>query len=296
MMTNLERPAYDLLPRSPRPLQKAKRLRDLDAFPAPNHASVPTITEMVGAIDAAKLTVHYQPQIDLISGSVHSVEALIRWDDEEHGMLYPAEFLPFAMESGFASAFTDFVLGRLLSQLVMWRRFNFQFGGTLNVPAAVMSTPNFVDHLHRQVTRIGIRPDDLIIEVTESVATCDDIVVLENLLELCQKGFGVSMDAFGTDLTALAELERLPLTQVKTDRSLMIEAATRPHLRNALQAGVERAKNLGLQVAAISVERVEEWQLLSQLGFDGAQGHYIAPPMVAEALPDWVIDWQRQTR
>ncbi|MSQ18051.1 MAG: EAL domain-containing protein [Betaproteobacteria bacterium] len=288
MMTNLEPRRTIFFPGRHDPLPKTERPRDLEAFPAPDHVSIPTITEMVGAIDAAKLTVHYQPQIDLSSGAIQSVEALIRWDDDRHGMLYPAEFLPFAMESGFASAFTDFVLGRLLSQLVLWRRFNFQFGGTLNVPAAVMSTPNFVDHLHRQVARMGLRSEDLIIEITEGVATCDDIVVLENLLELCQKGFGVSMDAFGTDVAAPTKLERLPLTQVKTDRSLMVEAASRPHLRSALQAGAAGAKQHGLKITAIGVERDQEWQLLPQLGFDGAQGHYIAPPMVAEALPDWV--------
>ncbi|MFN0302796.1 MAG: EAL domain-containing protein [Burkholderiales bacterium] len=254
----------------------------------------PGLAEIRGAIDAAKLTVHYQPQIQISTGKIRAVEALIRWDDEDHGMLLPTAFLPLAVEAGMSGSLTDFVLDRLLSQLVLWRRFNFRFGGTLNVPAAVISAPDFVDTLHRKVCRFGIRPNDVTIEIPEAAATSDDIVVLENLMELVLKGFGVAMDAFGTSDSALTKLERLPLTQLKMDRSLMIEAADRPKLRSALQSGLRLARQYGLNAVAIGVERDEEWRLLSELGFDIAQGYLIAAPMTAEALPDWVIAWKRQ--
>jgi EAL domain-containing protein (putative c-di-GMP-specific phosphodiesterase class I) len=294
MMTDIEAPARIGPPRAPLIGRKASALNGSAMHLPPRGLLPPGINEIRGAIDAAKLTVHYQPQIQISTGKIRAVEALIRWDDEDHGMLLPTAFLPLAVEAGMSASITDFVLDRLLSQLVLWRRFNFRFGGTLNVPAAVISAPDFVDTLHRKVCRIGIRPDDVTVEIPEAAATSDDIVVLENLMQLVLKGFGVAMDAFGTSDAALTKLERLPLTQLKMDRSLMLEAADRPKLRSALQAGLRLANQFGLNAVATGVERDEEWQLLSELGFDIAQGYLIAAPMSAEALPDWVIAWKRQ--
>jgi len=261
---------------------------------AVSRTHLPTAGAMRTAIDEARFTVHYQPQIDLTTGEILSVEALARWRDEQHGTLLPQHFLGVVEEAGVGAQLTDFVLDRLVSHLVLWRRFNFRFNGSFNVPAEIIGQPGLADTLLRKVTRQGMRPEHVTIEVDEDIVATEDVVVIENLMQLCMKGFGVALDAFGAGEGRRADVERLPLTQLKVDRTFLKEAANRPRLRTFLQTSLAAARRAGLRAVAIGVERDAEWKLLSQLGFDAAQGFLFAHPMPAEALPDWVVGWKRR--
>jgi EAL domain-containing protein (putative c-di-GMP-specific phosphodiesterase class I)/ActR/RegA family two-component response regulator len=253
----------------------------------------PTAAALTDALAAGELRVHYQPEVEIGTLRVPVVEALVRWDHADRGLLLPETFLDLAEAHGVMRQLNDFVLDRVLTDLAQWKRCNLQVCVSMNMPASVLNVPGMADAIHKRVSRAGIQSNEFAIEVTENSAATDDIVVVENLLRLRLKGFGLALDDYGTGYATMQQLNRLPLTQLKIDRSFVAEAARRPKLRTLLESSLQLAHKLGLASVAEGVETEEEWELLRALGCNVAQGFLIAHPMPAEAFPDWMHIWSR---
>lgn len=253
----------------------------------------PAAAELVAALDSGALTVHYQPEVELENLQVVALEALVRWEHPSGGLLLPGVFLDLAENQGLMQRLTAFVLEHALGHLREWKQHGIQTRVSINLAASVLDRPGAADEIHRQVLQGHAHTSEVCLEVTEHSAATDNIVVVENLLRLRLKGFGLALDDYGTGYATMQQLNRLPLTQLKVDRQFVTDAADRPKQRTLLQSSMELAARLGLQSVAEGVERDAEWELLRGLGCNVAQGHLIAHPMPADAVADWHDTWSR---
>ena len=251
----------------------------------------PSAAELTAALDRGELRVYYQPQVEFATLRVTAMEALVRWAHTDRGLLLPDTFLDLAEEHGLMERLSEFVLDRALTDLTQWRRYNLQFGVAVNAAASVLGRTGAADLIQREVSRRGCQTSDVFIEVTETAAATDDVVVIENLLRLRLKGFGLALDDYGTGYATLQQLNRLPLSHLKIDSSFVTEASHRPKLRTLLDSSLQLARKLGLQSVAEGIETEEAWELLRSLGCDVAQGFLIAQPMPADAVADWHHTW-----
>jgi EAL domain-containing protein (putative c-di-GMP-specific phosphodiesterase class I) len=139
--------------------------------------------------------------------------------------------------------------------------------------------------------RLGVAPARCTLEITETVATGHLANTLENLVRLQMRGYGISIDDYGTGFSSMQQLLRIPFTELKIDQSFVTGAAARPNVRAILESSVQLARSLRLKSVAEGIETPEEWALLKSLGCDIGQGYYIARPMPASTVPDWLRAW-----
>ena len=158
----------------------------------------------------------------------------------------------------------------------------------VNISARTMSDPEFALHVQKELTATGIEPARLIFEVTESAMAADIGRALENLSRLRVKGFGLSLDDYGTGYSSMQQLARIPFTELKIDQSFVRNAATRPSDRAMLESSLEIAQKLGIVAVAEGVESQAEWDMLREMGCGLAQGYFIAHPMGAHEFLDWL--------
>jgi diguanylate cyclase (GGDEF)-like protein len=242
------------------------------------------VDDLRTALQNDGLELHYQPQIDLASGSVVAVEALLRWPHPRLGFVPPLDFLPLAEEAGLMRPLTKFVLEEALSQCADWRSAGQHLTVAVNVSATNMLDEDFVALVEEQLRRHRLPADALILEITETTLISDLErcgAVIDRLRSL---GCTVSIDDFGAGFTSLASLSRLAVGEVKLDRSFLTTLDQRPNNRALVEATISLAHALGLQVVAEGVEEAATLDTLATLGCDLAQGYYIARPTAAADL------------
>jgi diguanylate cyclase (GGDEF)-like protein len=236
------------------------------------------------ALQNDELKLHYQPQVNLESGAVVAVEALLRWPHPRLGFVPPLDFLPLAEEAGLMRPVTTFVLKEALGQCARWRSEGHNLSIAINVSATNMLDVDFVELVREQLHRRHLPADALILEITETTLISDLDhcgAVIDRLREL---GCTVSIDDFGAGFTSLASLSRLAVGEVKLDRSFLTTLERQPNSRALVQATIELAHALGLNVVAEGVEEAETLTTLMSLGCDLAQGYYIGKPAAATEL------------
>jgi EAL domain-containing protein (putative c-di-GMP-specific phosphodiesterase class I)/ActR/RegA family two-component response regulator len=239
------------------------------------------------AVERGDIRAAYQPKVSCVDGTVVGYEALARWTHPDHGVIPPATFVPIAEREGLASLLTDTVLRSSL----MWFA---SLGDTrgqrisVNVSATELSEPALDSRLLAACEDIGVAPDRVILEVTETSAMEDPVVSLQLLTRLRLKGFKVSLDDFGTGYSSMLQLARLPFSELKVDRSFVMSAARSNESRIVVRSIVDLGHALGMECTAEGVEDAEVLDLLDELGCDFAQGYYIARPMFPEALDRWM--------
>ncbi|QNM95995.1 GGDEF/EAL domain-containing response regulator [Chitinimonas koreensis] len=251
-----------------------------------NYAFTPA--DLRQAIVARELVLHYQPKVTTHSGVMRGVEALVRWQHPVHGLLSPYHFIPLAEENGVIDELTDWVLEAALKQLRDWHARGLTISVAVNLSAKSLSTPDLTDRIAAVTNRIGIEPKYLVLEITETAVMSDLALSLGTLARLRLKGFGLSIDDFGTGFSSMQQLSRIPFTELKIDRSLVHGASEKPHLHVMLQSTIEMGKKLHLTTLAEGVENPADWQLIRLLGCDVAQGFYVAKPMAGDALAGWL--------
>lgn len=262
--------------------------RQLPPAPAPGVPVLPE--ELRGAIVAGQVVPFYQPKITLSNGSLYGMEALARWNSPERGLLSPGVFIPLAEEHGLIDVLTIHLFEAVLAQLQHWQNeASFSPCVAVNLSAHSLSDRHFVDELIERTKVAGILPQQIIIEITESAFIANMGVGLGALGRLRLKGFGLSMDDYGTGFSTTQQLSRLPLTELKIDRSFVTDAPTKPNLRTILASVIQMARDLGLSTLAEGVETGDELRLLKELGCEHVQGFLLAKPMSGEALLPW---WQ----
>jgi diguanylate cyclase (GGDEF)-like protein len=242
------------------------------------------VEDLRSALQNEELTLHYQPQIDLETGSIVAVEALLRWPHPRLGFVPPLDFLPLAEEAGLMRPLTTFVLQEALAQCADWRSQGHHLTVSINVSATNVLDVDFVALVHEQLQRYQVPAEALILEITETTLIADLERCGQVIDELRRLGCNVSIDDFGAGFTSLASLGKLAVGEVKLDRSFLTTLDRQPNSRALIEATINLAHALGLQVVAEGVEGSTALDTLTSLGCDLAQGYYIARPAAAGDL------------
>jgi diguanylate cyclase (GGDEF)-like protein len=240
--------------------------------------------ELRVAIEQHQLELYYQPQVDLISGEIVAVEALLRWRHPRLGFVPPPAFLPLAEESELMGPLTEMVMADAMSQCAAWRAGGQSVTVSVNISPTNLVEPGFTAMVRRSLERNGLPPQVLVLEITETSAISDLDLSKAVIEEMQEFGVIVSVDDFGAGFTSLAYLGSLAVGELKLDRSFITELATASAGRDValVQSTIELAHSLGLRVVAEGVEDVATLDLLRNLGCDLAQGYLISKPKQAE--------------
>ncbi|HVZ35034.1 MAG TPA: EAL domain-containing protein, partial [Polyangiaceae bacterium] len=249
----------------------------------------PTVSaeELERAIAENQLVLHYQPQLHLHTGHLSGVEALVRWQHPERGLLMPDAFIGLSETSGLITPLTDWVLREAIAQLALWGRSGLEMGVSVNLSAQNLRQLDFPDRIAEATSTVGLAPERLTLEITESRVADDIESLLDITARLRIKGFLLAIDDFGTGFSSLTQLRRLPFTELKLDRTFVSGAALDSDARSLLESSVSLAKRMRLKTVAEGIETEDEWNLLVWMGVDLGQGYYMARPMPAEKLAPW---------
>lgn len=239
---------------------------------------------MQQALAAGRFRLHYQPQVDLKSGEIMGAEALIRWRDPELGDVAPGEFIPVAERSGFIVAIGNWVLRQAVQQAAQWRDQGRALLMSINVSALQFQQADFVDSVARALAEVGLEPQKLELELTESILIQDAQEALHRLQALSELGVKLAIDDFGTGYSSLAYLKRFPISRLKIDRSFIQGLPGDEVDVGIVSAIVNLGRALRLDMVAEGVETEEQRQFMLKAGCTQYQGGLCAPPLDAISL------------
>ena len=287
------RDALGLLQRADVAMYEAKRMRTghevyLPSRDRHSRQRLRLVGELHGALETGQLVLYYQPKADVRTGAVTGLEALVRWQHPERGLLGPGHFLPLVEQSGLTRALTSFVIDRALCELAELRSGGLDLDVAVNLgPADLLDLglPSEVERL-LQVRRCA--PEHLQLEVSEDVVMADVDRTVDVLRGLRAIGVRTALDDFGAGHAALGQLKHLEVDTLKIDCAFVMRVAQDERDAAIVQSLVDLGRRLGLRVVAEGVETREAWDLLVRWGCDEAQGHLLAPPMPAPELVDWL--------
>ena len=237
------------------------------------------------AIERNELILHYQPVLSLTSGRIVEMEALVRWQHPEKGLIMPGSFIDLAEKAGMMVPLGDWVIGRAARQLKTWQGHGFpDMRVAINLSPSQFHERNLVTAIQRVLTDVDLKPETLEIEITEGVAMEDAEVTVANLMALRELKVGVSIDDFGTGYSSLSYLKRFPVTTLKIDRSFVSDVVTNSADAGIVRAVVAMAHGLRLNVIAEGVETKEQFAYLRENGCDALQGYWFSRPLPVEAV------------
>ena len=245
--------------------------------------------EMIHALEAGQLSMHYQPKVTIATGEIHSVEALMRWHHPEHGNIPPDVFIPLAEQSTLIHSITEFALEQAMQQVVEWRQQGIDLPIAVNVSPRNLLHPGFPDMVRRILVRHGLQGESLELEVTERALMVDVARAIEVLTDLAATSVSISIDDFGTGFSSLQYLYRLPISYIKIDQSFVQASLTDTRAGHILEAAVSLAHKMGIKAIAEGVEDEKVCSLLETMGCDIAQGYMISRPLSAEKFKDWYL-------
>jgi diguanylate cyclase (GGDEF)-like protein len=244
--------------------------------------------ELRRAIGEQQLEVFYQPVADLRSGTVTGMEALVRWPHPEHGMLLPDDFVPIAEHAGLIRPLTFYVLRDALRRCGQLRAEGFDLDVAVNLSVRSVLDVSLPDLVAAILDEHGLDARSLVLEITESSVMADPARSIGVLDRLSALGVGIAIDDFGTGYSSLSHLRRLPVDEVKIDRSFVSGMIANESDAVIVRSTIDLARNLGLRVVAEGVEDETTWDLLAGLGCDAAQGYYLSRPVPAHAFVGWL--------
>ncbi len=253
---------------------------------APVVARLEQETALRRALERDELRLHYQPKIDLTSGQIVGVEALVRWQHPEHGLLPPAEFIRLAEDTGLIVPLGQWVLGEACRQMTMWDTVGSRPDLVIcvNLSARQLQVVDAAKAVARILAETGLRPDRLELEITESVAMAPGTATRRTLRALRKLGVRLAIDDFGTGYSSLESLRQPMADAIKIDRMFVAELGRDHGSLAIVRSVIGLAHDLGLTVIAEGIESAEQATRLRALGCDLGQGYYFAPPLDAEAL------------
>ena len=245
--------------------------------------------ELREAIEDDQLVLHYQPILHLPTGTVSGVEALVRWQHPERGLLMPCDFIPLAEQNGVVVPLTRWVLDQAAQQNVAWQRAGISLLSAVNISAAHFGTGTLVADVHDALEAAGLEPERLVLELTETSVAEDPLRAAAQFAQLRIAGVEVSIDDFGSGFSSLSQLVSIPAGVLKLDRSLIAGTETRrSESAAAIAAVVGLASACGMRSLAEGVETDDQLALVTDLGCTYAQGYHIARPMPAADVPGFL--------
>jgi len=246
------------------------------------------MSDLRRAVDEGELILYYQPQIDLRTGAMTSVEALVRWMHPKRGLVGPDEFIPLAERTGLIKRLTRSVLTEAIRQARAWELAGLRVPIAVNLSMRNIHDPQLPQTIAQLLQRWDARPDLLRLEMTETVLAADPQRALQTMDSLRAMGVHIALDDFGIGYSSLAYLNRLPLDEIKIDRSFVIGMIDNESSATIVRATVDLGHGLGYGVVAEGVENAETRQRLSALGCDAIQGFLVARPMPADQTAEWI--------
>jgi diguanylate cyclase (GGDEF)-like protein len=241
--------------------------------------------ELRNALERRELLVYYQPQVDMRTGTLRGVEALVRWRHPTRGLLQPHAFLTAVEHGGLMRRLTSFVLEEALRQLRAWRDAGLELDLAVNVSFWDLADPEFPDQVGALLAELGIEPSSLELEVTESVLLSESVRSGGRLERLAGEGIRVAIDDFGVGYSSLGQLKNLPAQVLKIDRSFIAGMVSDPSDAAIVRSTIELAHNLGLEVVAEGVETELHLARLQEARCDIGQGFFLGRPLPPGANP-----------
>ena len=245
------------------------------------------LSELRRAIASDELELHYQPKVETSTGRLVGCEALVRWHHPQKGFIPPSEFIPHAERTGAIRSLTAWVVATALRDLKCWHEAGFAIDVAINVSPIELADPGFADHIRMLLVKTGADAGRVVLEVTESGAMKDLPATLRMMEQLRVLGIRFSIDDFGTGYSSLAHLKRLPVDEVKIDRSFVQELETE-HDDVIVRSTINLGHALNLKVVAEGVEGAASVQMLADLGCDLIQGYFISRPLPTPQFTAWM--------
>ncbi len=245
--------------------------------------------DLRAAIQSSEIVAWYQPELDLKSGQVLAVEALVRWCHPELGLLAPSEFIELAERTNLIRPLTQRVLSHALGQVAHWQAMDLDVTVAVNISTAVLIDDRFTESVLTALAEARVPPRRLKLEITESTLMADPAMTRAILQELHQAGIEISIDDFGTGYSSLAYLADLPVSEVKIDRSFVSRMGVSPKEAIIVNSTIDLAHHLGLRAVAEGVEDRDLLLRLRSLGCDAAQGYIISRPLTSDDATRWLV-------
>jgi len=249
-----------------------------------------TVDELQAAMTSDQLVLHYQPKIDLDTGDVHAVEALVRWDHPTRGLLYPDAFLTLVEASGLMRAMTRLVLGMALDQAADWQGQGRHLTIAVNLSASSLVDADLPEEIFAMLAARGVPPGALQLEITEEFLMADRDRAHSILTRLRNGGVQISIDDYGTGYSSLSYLRDLPIDELKLDQSFVFPMADDARAAALVASTIDLAHSLGLRMVAEGVETTVAYSELRRLGCDQAQGYFMSRPLPAAQLEHWLCN------
>ncbi|WP_455203752.1 bifunctional diguanylate cyclase/phosphodiesterase [Kaarinaea lacus] len=240
------------------------------------------------AIDKDQLQLYYQPKIDLKNQCTVGVEALVRWNHPKRGFIPPDEFIPMAEQTGLIQSLTRWVLSTALKQCAKWQQKNILINVAVNLSARSLENTEILDIVDTALNQANVAPHWLSLELTESAVMANPDRAMEMLTKLHFKGVRISVDDFGTGYSSLAYLKKLPVSDIKIDKSFVLDMHKDSSDEVIVHSTIDLAHNMGLSVIAEGIENQDVWDMLVNLNCDIAQGYFMCKPLPADKLADWL--------
>jgi diguanylate cyclase (GGDEF)-like protein len=266
-----------------------------DGLDTASPSKLALVAELRQAIAGGEIEVHVQPKVLAASGAVCGTEALVRWSTRARGHVPPSHFVPLAERSGLIHPLTQLVLDNAIAACAGWQRQMAGVGVSVNVSVRSLSDDSLVRLVDRLLRRHSLPPQLLTLEITESHIMADPPGTLHVLHQLRERGLGLSVDDFGTGYSSLSYLRRLPVQEVKIDRSFVHRMVHEPDDAAIVRSIVELARTLGLNVVAEGVEDTQTWEALKAMGVNDIQGWVIAKAMPVPELLQWARQHKDRT-
>ncbi|MFF9911494.1 putative bifunctional diguanylate cyclase/phosphodiesterase [Streptomyces sp. NPDC013457] len=285
--------AEGLLRRADVAMYQAKRDRTgVEVYESKRDSNTPDRLGLLGdlrrALDAGEVELHYQPKVRF-DGQVAGLEALVRWVHPERGRVPPDEFIAIAESSGLMPHLTEYVLETALAQVARWRAQGLNVPVAVNVSPRDVHTPGFAGAVAARLARHGVPAGALQLEITEHVLLEDPQRAADTMAGLTGHGVKMSLDDFGTGYSSLVHLRRLPVSELKIDRSFVARLAVDAEDAEIVRCTLDLAHSLGLLVVAEGVEDDETWERLRDLGCDAVQGWLVAAAMPPAETTAWLL-------
>jgi len=255
---------------------------------SPTTKNTVSVDELEQAIQQHHLSLHYQPQINMKTGDLYGVEALVRWQHPEYGTIYPDQFIGLAEESGLIEPLTEEVIKLAVEQSQCWQAEGINIGVSINVSAKNITSLSLPEQLKELTDKHAIEPEKITLEITESAVMGNLTSSLDVLNRLRMKGFALSIDDFGTGYSSLSHLYKMPFTELKIDQSFIMNMRENSEAMIIVKICIMLGHMLGMKLVAEGIETQEVWDELQTLGCDIAQGYLMAKPMPADTLVQWI--------
>ncbi|WP_440905281.1 EAL domain-containing protein [Catenovulum sp. SX2] len=253
------------------------------------------IYELIRALEQQQFDLYYQPLICNKTRRIIGLEALARLNHPSKGLVFPDSFIMELEHNALIKHLTYEQLDQVLQQIASWRDKGLALSVSLNISATLLIEKNLPDMIFELLSCYKLPADKLVLEITESSVIEQQADMLEVLSRLSMRGIKLSIDDFGTGFSSVERLIDLPFSEMKIDKQFVQNAVTDEGQRATLESMVNMAKRLGMSVVLEGIETLEHWNMACHLSGDILQGYYIAKPMPASELSDWVEKWQKAT-